>query len=813
MRAGSRSLPGSVDLRPEFERWGLGPRRQGSRPTCSAVTLAAALEFAAARRQRHGVRLSVEFLNWAAGAVRGRAADGGFFSELWAGFAAHGICAEEDMPYRPAFDPGTPPDAGALSGARTRLLFGLRLHWVKEWDVATGLTDEHLRKVKQTLGQGWPVCAGLRWPRQAEWRDGILQMCPPAAVYDGHSVLLVGYRDQADQPGGGVFLFRNSSGEGRDAGMPYAYAQAYTNDAAWVDFEARPRPRRGARSVPATVLSPWFGDALGALTSPPAGRNRRVSSNEQPCWNDGNMDMTLLPPGTSLEMPLLEGPGVITHLWLTSHAGRVNELDALSLRIYWDGREQPGVEVPVGGFFAVGQGRPAVVESVPVQVSPTGALSCYWRMPFAESARIVVTNDNPDRTAGLYWQVDWVELDALPAGTGCFHARYRQEYPAVAGRDYLIADIEGSGRYVGTVLSVTLGQDGWWGEGDDFFYIDGETVPSLQGTGSEDYFNDAWGFRPRTSLWFGQPRWQGDNAGDSGVCYRWHVLDPVGFRRSLRVTLEHKGNRPDAVEGFFLERPDFINSIAFWYQTGEPKAFGGLPPYPERCVPWQQCHLVRLLGRAQVTGTAPVRVETTGMFGARPVLAWANTEPGARMTIPFEIETAGRHALRLTAAAAPEYGLHDIELDGAVVLPRVSFSVGDAEELDLALGTHELAAGPHTLGFHALAGPGGRAGPLAVESLRLLRLPPEANRAVKTHHEAHFVRLAIGRAVYAYRLAQGTLPESLDALVGAGFLSPRFLNDENGIPLRCRREGGFLVVESSGPEPWAYRWQGLDARR
>src|SRR5207248_469882 len=161
-----------------------------------------------------------------------------------------------------------------------------------------------------------------------------------------------------------------------------------------------------------------FSDFLGALAAPPAGRCRRVSSNEQPNWNDGNFDMTPLAPGETLELPLLEGPGVITHIWMTSHAGGVNELGSLSLRIYWDG----------------------------------------------------------------------LQLDALPAETPYFHARYRQEYPAVMGRDYLVADLQGRGRYVGTVLSVTLAQDGWFGEGDDFFFIDGEEVPSLQGTGTEDYF-------------------------------------------------------------------------------------------------------------------------------------------------------------------------------------------------------------------------------------------------------------------------------------------------------------------------------------
>jgi hypothetical protein len=798
----------AVDLRPTFDKLGLIPRQQGARPTCSVFTVAGALEFAVAKRQGHTPRLSVEFLNWAANKACGDTDDGGFFSDLWKGFAAYGLCLESDMPYESKFDLSRQPSAAALADAKVRLSLGLRLHWIKEWNVNTGLTADHLSGIKRTLEQGWPVCSGLRWPKQEQWVENVLQLCPSNAVRDGHSVLLVGYRDEAAQPGGGVFLFRNTSHGGQDGAMPYAYARDYMNDAVWVDYE----PRTQARTAP-SAPSPLWRDPLGVLATPPVGRNRRISSNEQPKWNDANLDMTLLPPGKALEMPVLEGPGMITHIWLTSHAGRVNELNALSLRIYWDGRAEPGVESPLGEFFAVGQGKPAVVESVPVQVSPSGALSCYWRMPFAKSARIVVSNDNPERTAGLYWQVDWVELDDLPLQTPYFHAQYRQEYPAVSGRDYLLADLEGRGQYVGTVMSVTLAQDGWWGEGDDFFYIDGEAVPSLQGTGSEDYFNDAWGFRPRTSHWFGQPRWEGDNAGNSGVAYRWHVLDPVGFTKSLKVAIEHKGNRPEDTEGFYLERPDFINSVAFWYQTGEPKRFGTLPPYPERRVPWQNHQLVRAFRQAKVTGAAKVRVETTGMFGARPVLSWTNSKPGMRLSLPFAVESAGRHAVRLTAASAPDFGLYDIELDGKTVLGAADFRSREYEELDLELGTGELRGGPHRLSFLALAAASGQARPLAVEMLRLLRLPPEATRPVKTHHEAHFIRLGIGRAVYAYRLAYGELPDSLETLVKADLLSSRYLTDENRKPLRSHREGDFLVVESTGVEPWTYRWQGLDARR
>ena len=548
-----------------------------------------------------------------------------------------------------------------------------------------------------------------------------------------------------------------------------------------------------------------FTDVLGGLTRLPVGRNRRVSSNEQPNWNDGNFDMTRLTPGQEFTLPVLEGPGVINHIWFTSHAGGVNELNALSLRIYWDDQKTPGVEAPLGDFFAVGQ-KPAIVDSFPVQVSASGSLTCYWRMPFAKSARIVVTNDNPNRSTGLYWVVDWLQLDELPPDTAYFYAKYRQEYPAVMGCDYLIADLEGRGQYVGTVMSVTMAQDGWFGEGDDFFYIDGEDVPSLQGTGSEDYFNDAWGFRTRTSPWFGQPRWQGFDAGDSGICYRWHVLDAVGFRKSLKVTIEHKGNRPNAEEAWYIERPDFISSIAYWYQLGEPKPFGNLPSYPDRRVPWIDYHLVKTFQRVQTTGAGEVTVQAVGFFGGRPSLQWKPGEPNTTLTLPFEVAETGRYAVRLSAFTAPNLGTYDVQIDGKTVLSAVDFSAKTSD--DCLLGTHELQSGAHTLSFRNTSSE--KEGALALEMLRLLKLPAEVDRKVKTHNEAHFIRLAIGRAVYAYRLAYDTLPESLDALVQSGLMSDRYLSDENRQPLTSKREGEFLVVTGKA---WTHRWLGLDARR
>jgi hypothetical protein len=130
----------------------------------------------------------------------------------------------------------------------------------------------------------------------------------------------------------------------------------------------------------------------------------------------------------------------------------------------------------------------------------------------------------------------------------------------------------------------------------------------------------------------------------------------------------------------------------------------------------------------------------------------------------------------------------------------------------LALGTHELKKGNHTLAFRATKN-ADQAGSLGVEVLRLLKLPPEAKRTERTHHEAHFIRLGIGRALYAYRLAFDTLPDSLETLVEKGFMSARYLRDENNLQLKCWRDGDAMVVESPGKDHWRHSWKGLDPRR
>jgi hypothetical protein len=222
----------SCDLRPALESFGITPRVQGGRGTCSVFALTQAIEFAVAKRSGRGPRLSEEFLNWASNKATADTEDGGFFSDLWKGFQAYGVCAEDRMPYRASFDPKARPDSAALSDARSRRKAGLRLHWIKKWDPKRGVNDRELRGIRKALALGWPVSGGCLWPKRPVWNDGVLGMCPRDSVFDGHSVLLVGYRKG---PGGDVFLIRNSAGPSRDGFLTSEYLKAYLNDAVWVD--------------------------------------------------------------------------------------------------------------------------------------------------------------------------------------------------------------------------------------------------------------------------------------------------------------------------------------------------------------------------------------------------------------------------------------------------------------------------------------------------------------------------------------------------------------------------------------------------
>ncbi len=194
----------------------------------------------------HGLRLSEEFLNWAADQCTGQPADGAFFSDALHGVLVFGVCEESLMPYASQYDPSAAPSAAALSDAAARV--DVCPHWVKYWDVNTGMTTGMLAAMRSSLADGHPVAIGLRWPNAPQYdAQHVLAMPPPGGVFDGHSVVLVGYQTDPGRPGGGTFIFRNSSGpawgEAGYARMPYEYARLYGNDAVGLrvgDAEAPP---------------------------------------------------------------------------------------------------------------------------------------------------------------------------------------------------------------------------------------------------------------------------------------------------------------------------------------------------------------------------------------------------------------------------------------------------------------------------------------------------------------------------------------------------------------------------------------------
>jgi hypothetical protein len=161
-------------------------------------------------------------------------------------------------------------------------------------------------------------------------------------------------------------------------------------------------------------------------------------------------------------------------------------------RIYWDDSKIPSVETPLGDFFAAGHGMRANVSTLPIEVTSYGrALNCYWKMPFRKKARLTMTNEGAERITSNYFYIDWVKLDELPPETLYFHARYNQEWPVVPFSYYTLLEVEGDGQYVGSIINLHCSVGSWFGESDDHFYIDGEEIPSLVGTGFEDYFSDA----------------------------------------------------------------------------------------------------------------------------------------------------------------------------------------------------------------------------------------------------------------------------------------------------------------------------------
>ncbi|HDH99464.1 MAG TPA: DUF2961 domain-containing protein, partial [Firmicutes bacterium] len=281
-----------------------------------------------------------------------------------------------------------------------------------------------------------------------------------------------------------------------------------------------------------------------------------------------------LPAGETVELARIEGPGTIQHIWMTVKAEAYRDC---VLRFYWDGEETPSVEVPLGDFFANGHGLRYNVNSLPVAVNPKGGFNCYWPMPFRKSALITIENQRWEDITGFFYQITYA-LGEVPEEALYFHAQWRRSMTSKERPEHTILDgVRGRGHYVGTFLAWTQLSNGWWGEGEVKFYIDGDTDhPTICGTGTEDYFGGAWCFGETYSTAFlGYPLWRKEPGEvPRHAMYRWHIMDPIVFRQDIRVTIQALGWWPD---GTFQPLTDDIASVAYWYQAEPHSSFPELP--------------------------------------------------------------------------------------------------------------------------------------------------------------------------------------------------------------------------------------------
>lgn len=291
--------------------------------------------------------------------------------------------------------------------------------------------------------------------------------------------------------------------------------------------------------------------------------------------------------GATFTMAEIDGPGAIQHIWLTCFPTHWRNM---ILRMYWDGEEQPSVEVPLGDFFCNGWQERCDVNSQPVAVNPAGGMNSYWLMPFRKHAKITVENKEPDKVV-LYYQVDYTLTD-VPDDMAYFHAQWRRSNPVPYGDVHTILDgVTGKGQYIGTYLAWQVNNTGWWGEGEIKFFMDGDKqFPTICGTGTEDYFGGAWNweqpigkYSTYSTAYLGmhqliKPDGLYRSQQRFGM-YRWHIMDPIRFQSDLKVTIQDLGWRSGRR---YLPQQSDIASTAFWYQLEPHAPYPSLPDNDER---------------------------------------------------------------------------------------------------------------------------------------------------------------------------------------------------------------------------------------
>lgn len=444
---------------------------------------------------------------------------------------------------------------------------------------------------------------------------------------------------------------------------------------------ARPPDPAPTRAGDAPTAPPHVGAAsvtlgrgsLDALVLPRASRLAHYSSQDTTLRND---DFRRLAPGETVTLVDHEGAGIVRRWWLTIAPRNHTAIQRqLIVRCYWDGETEPSVEVPVSDFFGVGFGEWVEFVSLPLNMT-SGGYNSYWPMPFQRRARITVENRSPAIVDRLYYNVAVEAYDRLPDSALYFHAQFRRTR-AVRGEPVRIVEAEGRGHYVGTLLSMAppRGRSLWYLEGNERLFVDGERAPSIVGTGTEDYFSSGWYFDtgPYSAPYHGATI--KDTLTGRISTYRWHIEDPIPFRRRLEFTIEHGGTNDTPGTDY--------SSVAFWYQSHPHAPFPPLPgdlmpmvPAPPDRIPGM-LEAEAALAQARVTAGS-VRLQEmsewevdSARWSGGTHLWWIEAREGARLTMPLRSPRAGTFELVGYFTRASNYGDVRVSVNGRALAPIV----------------------------------------------------------------------------------------------------------------------------------------------
>jgi hypothetical protein len=440
-----------------------------------------------------------------------------------------------------------------------------------------------------------------------------------------------------------------------------------------------------------------FSSPLSNLASPREGKAMHEGSWDRKHLND---DALHLKPGETVTLFAHEGAGCVHRFWVTIAPREDVAVESQAiLRMYWDGDVHPSVECPIGAFFGVGFGEQKDYISMPLDET-SGGYNCFWPMPFHKSARWTLTNGSGKKIDSFYYNIDYTALDSLPAATRHFHAQFRREYPTTPGRNYTILDTVGEGHYVGTALFMA-GKALYFLEGNEMVYIDGATTPSIEGTGTEDYFCSGWYFDRGV---YSAP-YHGvvikDEKRSRVSAYRWHIEDAIPFTKSIRFTIEHgTGNAVTA---------DY-SSVAYYYLAGPSPAPQPLPadllpstmPLLTDFVIPGAVEAEDLVASAKAT-LGDVWVQDMGQWeygeawSKGGALFWQTDQPGGYLSFEIPSAKAGKFELVARMVTGPGFGVVQFSGGGKPLGDSIDLYAPAIAPREVSLGLVDLKAGLNPL--------------------------------------------------------------------------------------------------------------------